>query len=278
MAGMVCAGVEGADIANFYVQDGVKLFNDSKIPWYQVPPRYDRKPFVEKFKEIITNHSEKHDRNITLNDLSGNVLFMATAYNLSSYRTHFVKSDAAGDQDLLLKDVVNWSGLSAAYYFGKVDAPAYKWILTNADAPPREISELGAVFQDGGQATENCTLGYVLTEILARGWANSDQVLVISLGTGNKTLFEEYKDAKQASEVTQAVKYIAGQARKEATPVQIMAARYVAKLNPNITIFRLDYEMDKDYQLDDIDNVAVYKQGAEKILHGSEFKNLVQAL
>ena len=133
-----------------------------------------------------------------------------------------------------------------------------------------------AVFQDGGQGTQNCTLDYALTEILAKNWGqNNAQVLVISLGTGSKTKTTSYKDAVNISDLGQAMKYLVGQARDESTTIQEMAARYVQYKRANIKLYRLDYETAEDYALDDTKHMPVYTAGADAIINSSEFAQLM---
>lgn len=281
MAGMVCAGVDANDIRNFYTINGVSLFKNSKNPWFTrlLLPKYKRAPFVDQFADILKNSSALSNGEATLQALPDSVIFMATAYNLSSYRTHFIKSDDPIDKQCKLKDVIAWSGLSAAYYFGKFNEPNYVWQFVNADSPPKTSKRTGAVFQDGGQGTQNCTLGFALTEIMARGWDCNDKVIVISLGTGNKTKLESYDCASKTSDIGQAIKYLVGQARDEATPIQILAARYVESMKgSNIKIFRLDYEANQDYELDDTDHANYYEQNADSIVKSSEYADLMASL
>ena len=276
MAAMVCVGIVADRIKEFYETVGVALFTKAKTPFYEIVPKYNRDEFIQSFKEIL-KESEVNPE-ITLGELPKTVLFMATAYNLCSYRTHFIKSWEKEDLKWRLHDVVTWSGLSAAYYFGKVLAPDYKWTFTNCETPPVEAEKSGAVFQDGGQGTENCTLGYALTEILARGWDKDGEVVIISLGTGNRTDYQEYDEAKKTSEVKQTIRYLENEARPEAMPEQVLAAQYVQGLNRKVHVFRLDFETDKDYALDDVEHINVYKDGALRILRSKVFGDLIDGL
>ncbi|MGB8409532.1 MAG: patatin-like phospholipase family protein [Gallionella sp.] len=275
MAAMVCAGVDAKDIQQFYEVDGVDLFQNGKNPWFTrlIKAKYKRPLFVDKFEQILAESSVLAKASTTLGDLPSRLVFMATAYNLSSYRTHFIKSDDKDDKVRFLKDVIAWSGLSAAYFFGKINVPNYSWVFSDSGTPAKTGEREGAIFQDGGQGSQNCTLGFALTEILARGWDN-EKVIIISLGTGTKTSVENYKDASKTSEIGQAIKYLLNQARKESAPVQILAARYIELSRPNIKTFRLDYESDKDYSLDDCKSMDYYKEQARNIIRSNVFDNL----
>lgn len=286
MAAMICAGVSTKDTAAYYIDEGSILFKKAKRAFYAVwEPKYDREEFVNAFKDILAKNSISKNPNVTLKDMKNRgVLFMATAFNLCSMRTHFIKSDK--DETLLLSDVVTWSGLSAAWYFGNISVPSYKWDYINADAPPiTENNVEGAVFQDGGQGTQNCTLAYALTEIFSNNWHNeAEKVILISLGTGNKTAKLPYYETSKLSMLDQVKKFIT-EARTESLPVQSMAAKYISENKKNnITVYRLDYEfksssgLDKDYDLDDIDNISIYKKGAENIINGAIFKQLCDDL
>jgi len=279
MAGFVAAGVDAANISKFYSVDGVELFNNSKNPIYTrfLKPKLQRQPFLDKLDQILQNYSSYQDANVTLGHLPNSLMLMTTAYNLASHRTHFIKSYDPHDQTIRLNDAIAWSALSAAYYFGKINVPGYTWTRMDSDTPPNTWHENGASFQDGGQGTQNCTLDFVLTEILSRDWDN-DEVIIISLGTGSRTKFTPYPKAEKTSDIGQAIKFIANQARDESTTVQEMAARYVHKQRPNIQLFRLDYEAAEDYDLDDTDHVNVYKAGAENIIKSQDFANLLAAI
>ncbi|MDT4331196.1 patatin-like phospholipase family protein [Methylomonas sp. MS20] len=279
MAGFVAAGVDAANIDKFYSIDGVDLFNNSKNPIYTrfLKPKFQRQPFINKLNAILQSFSASQNANVTLGQLPNTLRLMTTAYNLSSHRTHFIKSYDPHDQSIQLADAIAWSALSAAYYFGKINVPNYTWTRLDNSTPPNSYPEAGASFQDGGQGTQNCTLDFVLAEILAQGWEHDD-VVIISLGTGSKTKFTPYSQSKDISDIGQAIKFIANQARDESTTVQEMAARYICKKLPNIQLFRLDYESPEDYDLDDTDHVDVYKKGAQQIIASSEYGNLVGLL
>lgn len=279
MAGFVAAGVDAGNISRFYSVDGVDLFKHSKNPVYTrlFRPKFKRQPFLDKLNEILKNFSAHRKADIALGELPDSVRLMTTAYNLSSHRTHFIKSYDPNDGQIQLRDAIAWSALSAAYYFGKINAPAYAWSYKNNNSPPQTFAETGAVFQDGGQGTQNCTLDFVLTEILGRNWDNDD-VVIISLGTGNHAKFDPYGNAEKISDFGQAAKYLANQARDESTTVQELAARYVGRQRPNIKLFRLDYETAKDYGLDDTDHVDIYKKGADDIINSSVFAELLASI
>ena len=288
IAGFVVAGVPADKIKEFYLKDGVDLFNNSQNPMYTrlYQPKFKREPFLDKLDEVLGQHGAARNASINLGDLPKSpesIKFMATAYNLCSHRTHFVKSDDSHDGGFTLRRVISWSALSAAYYFGKIKAPDYVWTLvdnaTRSDCETKD-EKVGAVFQDGGQGTQNCTLDFVLTEILANNWAaNGDEVVIISLGTGGCTKFERYDDAKNIIDLGQTIKFLLNQAREESTVVQKLAACYVAKYrSKNIKLFRLDYETTKDYSLDDTEHVAVYEKGASDIIRSATFDTLVSLL
>ncbi len=287
MAAMVSAGVATDKIKQFYTVDGVDLFNNSANPFYTrvFKPKFDREPFIKKFNQIMATATPYKKPDVTIGDIPNSILFMATAYNLCSYKTEFVKSDDPNCFGLKLSDVITWSALSAAFYFGKVDAPDYQWIFRDSDTPPGKKNipprlplKTGAVFQDGGQGTQNCTLAFALTEIFSRGWDRDNEIIIISLGTGSKTKYEAYESMVKTWNSTQAIKYLANQARAEATPIQIMAAEYIAKWNAKINLYRLDYEAKDEYSLDDTSHVAEDKHGAADIISSPVFNNMVSAI
>jgi hypothetical protein len=279
IAGMVAAGVPAAKICDYYQSIGPKVFAQSKHPFLtldgMVGPLYDRKPFIATFSSVLGSDSIARSPTLTLGGLP--VKFMAATYNLCSQRTHFIKSYDPTDAGRSLVDVISWSGLSAAHYFGAIHVEDYDWEFLSADPDAEYVTQHGAVFQDGGQGTQNCTLGFCLTEIMAKTIsAVGDEVHIISLGCGNTTPKLAYESMTRADTLDQTWKYLKNEARPEATPVQIMAARYVAAHNPLIKVFRLDYEAAADHALDDIApaSIATYVAGARKILDSETYKLL----
>jgi patatin-like phospholipase/acyl hydrolase len=294
IAGLLSAGVSTEYIKNFYLKDGSFLFKSSKNKIFQIfKSKYDRNYFIEAFEKILSNESIKKNENIRLSDLffdpsnidkpiTDKPIFMATAFNLCSNRTHFIKSNSGTDKNLRLSDVVTWSGLSAAKYFGYVATRDFSWSFTTADSVcsstnlNQSKNESYAVFQDGGQGTQNCTLGYVLLEIISRNWHNENEVIVISLGTGNLTPRLSFEKA-QKSKLGQIVSYFS-QAREESLPLQVGAALHISTAIPNIKVFRLNYEMSKQYDLDDIEHTEEYKNGAKSIIDSPVFAALINVL
>jgi uncharacterized protein len=281
MAGLVSAGVGAAHIRKFYEVDGIDLFDNGKNSIFTrlLQPKFKRQPFIDKLNEILSGFSAHRKAELSLGELPGSLMLMTTAYNLCSHRTHFIKSTDPHDQGLALRDVIAWSALSAAYYFGKINVPGYTWKLYDNQTPSVAKPVTGAVFQDGGQGTQNCTLDFVLTEILSRDWGSDDgKIVIISLGTGGRTQFEPFDSAKNISDVGQALKFVANQARAESTTVQKLAASYVAAKRPNIKVYRLDYETLEDYSLDDTAHARVYAEGAKGIIAGTPFQDLLKDL
>ena len=281
ISGLVAAGVPAREIYFFYRKDGIHLFNKSKNFFLTrfFKPKFRRKDFTNVLNRILEQHSAAKSRYTTLGELPRKTMLMTTAYNLCSRRTHFIKSSDPADNDILLSDAIAWSALSAAYYFGKISAPHYAWMLKNNDTPPVTLKRKGAVFQDGGQGTQNCTLNFVLNEILAQNWGSDDEeIIIISLGTGNKTRSMPYEDANSMSDVGQTVRFLLNQARDESTTIQEMAGWYVQQKRPNIKVFRLDYETKDNYDLDDTKHFLEYQKGGMKIVASPVYKQLKNLL
>ena len=109
IGGALAAGVEAEKIKQMYVSDGTKLFKKRiPFPWNLLRVKYARKPFLKMLEAIIGD--------VKMSQL--NTRYMATAFNLCSRRTHFIKSWDENDAQFTLSDVISWSALSAAYYFG----------------------------------------------------------------------------------------------------------------------------------------------------------------
>ncbi len=281
ISGLVAAGVPAREIYFFYRKDGLRLFQKSKNLFLTrlFRPKFRRRDFMVVLHRILDQYSAEKSRYITLGDLPRKTMLMTTAYNLCSRRTHFIKSSDPADHDIHLCEAIAWSALSAAYYFGKISAPRYEWLLKNNDTPPVTLKRKGAVFQDGGQGTQNCTLSFVLNEILAQNWGNDDEeVIIISLGTGNKTRSMPYEKADEMSDVGQTMRFFLNQARDESTTIQEMAGWYVQQKRPNIKVFRLDYETKENYALDDTKHFLEYQKGGMKIVASPVYKQLKQTI
>ena len=180
---------------------------------------------------------------------------MATTFNLCSQRTHFIKSWSSHDSQRSIIDVISWSALSALYYFDKINAPDYEWVNDLPNGSVRQ--ETGAVFQDGGQGMNNCTLGFDLVECLAK---DARDVFILSLGTGDPDLSESYKKTSRARVVRQAINFIS-QARNESRPNQVRAANYVSASRKDYDICRLNGLLTKKQDgLDKVKYIYKYKE------------------
>lgn len=253
LGGALAAGVDAEKIKDIYINEGPKLFK-SKYLLHLTTPQYERDKFKKRFKQEIND--------ITLKEL--NTKYMATAFNLCSNRTHFIKSWNKNDLSKKLLDVISWSGLSAAHYFGKIDVPDYKWTLEKEDSSSEE--KTGAVFQDGGQGIYNCTLSYVITECIAQGWLK-DEVLILSLGSGCVDFSKDYKKMKKIG-ILDEVRYYTEQARIESTISQVLAIKYLAEKHKNIKIHRLEKIIPKNQNgLDKIKYIDVYEKIGKSLIN-----------
>ncbi|HOD13642.1 MAG TPA: patatin-like phospholipase family protein [Spirochaetota bacterium] len=227
LGGALAAGIPAARVRDLYLAEGPALFNPRFFlnPKRWTEGKYDRGKFRERFGTVIG------DVNI------GEVLtrYVATTFNLSSGRTHFVNSVDPKDAGYRLLDVISWSALSAANYFGKINAPEFAWDHYAPDGTV-DATRTGATFQDGGQGINNCTLNNDMSEVLAR---DHDDVLILSLGCGSSDLYVPYEKTSKKGFVAQVFAYFS-QARNESTINQVLAAKYVEKHRPGIRTFRLD--------------------------------------
>ena len=254
IGGTLAAGVEAEKIKEMYVSDGPELFKPRCLNWFRV--KYDREPFVNMLKEIVGDKkmSELKTR------------YMAAAFNLCSGRTHFIKTWDDTDAELLLRDVIKWSALSAARYFGKVCAPEYQWNFYKIDGTPEKEARTGAVFQDGGQGVNNCTLGFNLIECMANSW-DQKGVFILSLGCGSQSYSVKYNKAKKKGFVGQIIDYLFTQARREATKSQILEAKHIQKNRKNFTCIRLDTVLDKKQdKLDAVKYAEKFKEMGEDLV------------
>lgn len=256
ITGMVTAGVPARDIAGFYTGDGVRLFQSEGRNWFfPLGPKYKRDKFQDTLFSVLDGTHPRRGE-VRLSDLDkqpgGAPLLIIPAYDLRSKRTHFLRSRGFKDKplasayDMQLVDAISCSALNAALYFGKVTAPDQHWEYVQADGSRQMMT--GAVYNDGGQGTQNNTLGLALLEAMSRGWgmANDEQVVVISLGCGDDFTPQSYARAARISGTAQLTKFLfMGQARQEAALLQWRAGRQLAAYNANYKVFRFNFVPDK---------------------------------
>jgi hypothetical protein len=179
---------------------------------------------------------------------------------------------------IMVSDLITWSGLSAAYYFGSVPAPNLEW--NHYDPSLNSYPERGAVFQDGGQGTQNNTLGLCLLERVVRNW-DRDPTVIISMGTGGETgifSFEKAKSLKHWQQVMDFSTFGTSQARREAWQLQVLGAMTEDALRKNVSFYRFNYE--NSATLDDASekSIATCKEAARKMIADQKFPVLVKQL
>ncbi|TGJ99183.1 patatin [Leptospira semungkisensis] len=261
IGGAVAAGVPIQTIADLYIKKGASLFT-SRTKWNPgnwLRPKYDRTPFISELNSTRTSDGKLLGE-LKMKDLKTS--FMATAFNLCSQRTHFLKSWDKADKNRPVAEVITWSALSAAYYFGKINVPDFKW--TNYSPDGSEKTETGAVFQDGGQGINNNTIHYIHTEILANDWEAKGS-LIISLGTGNVSPYVTYAEASKTDFIEQIAKY-PFQARNESTMAQVLEARYISQMNRAMKFHRFDTLIQQEEnQLDKVELIDRFVEYGRKM-------------
>lgn len=280
ISGLLTAGVPAKKISEFYLDerrltqpdgnynDGVQLFRSSKKPFRffgLVRNVYDREPFERTLDGILECHSTRRDKDITLGDLStddGKTPVLAIpAFELRAKCSVIFNNRMADpsvsnpDAQVKLRDVIRWSGLSAAFYFGHISDPDFKLRYLAPDMKRESLdqpigsgaNEKGAVFQDGGQGTQNNTLALVGNEIDIRDW-NRDEIVLISLGTGNETGLRRFRSMDgiwRSGEIVDYSFFGRNQARNEAWQLQVRGAERRSQYARNFHFYRFNYEGDK---------------------------------
>lgn len=260
IGGVLATGAtEARTILDMYINDGPRLFSP-RVPVAPilgqlfVGSKYDREPFVEQV-EKFTNSAKMRDVK---------TMFMATTMNLCSGRTHYVYSTDPAEMEYSVCRVISWSALSAAAYFGKINEPDFLWDDFLPDGTVIENVK-GAVFQDGGQGVNNCTLGAATIEAIAQKWFDQD-VIILSLGCGDFHQSVPYSVASKTGLAGQVLDYLS-EARNEAALVQYVGARYLGiHRSNNFNFVRINCRLSKEADmLDGLKWIDTYKDLGEQL-------------
>jgi patatin-like phospholipase/acyl hydrolase len=257
IVGGLAGGMTAEQIFDFYTGRVVDGFRNRQKHWYN-PVSWPKPVFSYKYFRSLLDEALG---NQLLGDVK--VPVTMTSFGLRKEETHFIKSWDKYDAKHKLADVVSWSALSAAHYFGKIDAPNYLW--DERDVEGKVIERSGECFQDGGQGTNNCTVMYSMVELLAGHFGYDDEIVIVSLGCGHHSKTKPYNTVSKTNSLKQALSF-PFQARGESTPLQVGAARYVASRNPNITFIRLDAELPEEaLKFGEFKYVDLYYEAAKKL-------------
>lgn len=233
IGGVLSSGVPGSIIRKLYYETVPGLFTPRNrfLPknWF-IAEKYDRDPFINLLKRETHWMKLKNAR----------TLFLTTAFNLCSGRTHFIHSDDTSENTYSMTDVISWSALSAALYFGKICVGDFKWQYHKPDG--QIVNKVGAVFQDGGQGTQNSPVTAAIIEMVSR-WKNED-IDILSIGCGDQDDLITYDKAKKTGVIKQVQSYF-GQARSESGIVQHLGAEVLDKNWKNFSFRRLNCAINK---------------------------------
>lgn len=222
---MIAKQESATKVARLYRTRGPGLFDRARSRnWWVTRPwegKYKRTVFLEEFARWLGGTK--------MGELP--TLFMATSVSLVDGRTHYFKSDDSSkrgrkgppDSKLYVLNAVARSGLSAPYYFEPVDDP-----------------QGGHVWVDGGTGTQNCPLEECIIESVRRGWAQKEQVKILSLGTGYSSSNRSYKKAA-GRQSWKAVQDYLTLARRRSIPNQML--RWVegwSKALSRVSVKRVD--------------------------------------
>lgn len=235
IGGVLAAGCKGSTVRKLYCETVPKLFTPrnrfNPFTWSK-PEKYDRDPFMEEIG--------KYSNYCSLQDVK--TLFLTTAFNLCSGRTHFIHSDDRTENFYALNHVISWSALSAALYFGKIQAKSFAW---KSYKPGGEVvSKTGAVFQDGGQGTQNSPVVVAMIEAIGR-WKD-ESIEIVSLGCGDQDMTVDYNKAAKSGIIKQVTGFF-GQARGESSKMQYLGAALLDKYWANLEFRRLNVAIPAKY-------------------------------
>ncbi|MBN1696699.1 MAG: patatin-like phospholipase family protein [Spirochaetales bacterium] len=292
IGGALACGVPAQTIKELYITHGAHLFR-KRLPFNPVGifgPIYSRDHIRDQLDKTETD-TGKTLGSLSLKDVKTKLIL--TSFNLCSGRTHFIKSWNTDQNHYPLADVIGWSALSAACYFGKIDVDDYQWNYHDPDLTKHP--QKGACFQDGGQGINNTTIFQITTEICAlgeklkltnhelehcayggSGGENPYTIIIISLGTGMVKNFIPFHKAKKISHYQQMLLF-GHQAREESTRSQVLGASYTGSVNKKIRFYRFDCAIrKKENKLDGKKYIGEYKKYGEGL--NKDIEHTIKAL
>ena len=251
IAGMLAAGVPANILYDLYTKQGCKLFKKNGFWSSILGPKYDRSDILKTLYKM----TRIYGRGLNLGDVRTN--FISTTFNGVTGRTHFQMSWDDYHRGLDLVQVIAWSSLSAVHYFGPICVPSYQYDVDyQVDIPYRTR---GAVFYDGGQGRNNCTLSECITTCVVRDYlGHGEDIHILSLGTGATRLLIPYNEATEKSKISELKDYISEE-RQEGVYDQLHKAYTLAGHLPNLHVYRLDCVLNsKEDSLDALDSIPAF--------------------
>lgn len=260
ITGAKAIGLTGEQIYTSYTTDVINWFKKDRKHWYNpvswFRPAFDRKDFYRGLERTIGSGLMK----------TVEVPCVSVTMGLCKGGSHFIKSWDSADGERKLIDTISWSALSAAWYFGGISVPDYKWSYRDVDTGETK-EKVGEVFQDGGQGVNNCTAMFDLIELVAKGW-EKEEVHIVSFGCGapeSKDAYKSLKEAERMSYLRETFQFI-GQAREESIPLQVGACEYVSASRKDIKFHRIDCTLPKAAQkFGDIEHKDLFIEKAKAL-------------
>ena len=279
IAGLVAAGVPAQAITEFYLRDGVELFQKSGVNHFPAFPICKYKFRRDLFRAALARalaQSPSGDPQISLRSLRPCPRLIIPAYDLVGRRTHFFTLPGDNENAKLI-DVISYSAFSAPLYFGKIPAPDVTWTELQADGSM--AGRKGSVFNDGGQGTQNSTM---IETVLHALRYDDCQIVLISLGCGNNYAAADYEAASRESDFGQLKDYLLGnEARNEATLMQWLELRKLAAARRDFHIFRFDWntagESTDAFSINSA-QLELYQRKAREIISRQDFRWLMGRL
>lgn len=259
ICGMLAAGVPASVLRDLYVNEGKILFKKNGFFKSLFGSKYDRSDLLKKLYEMTRIYGVGPKMGDTRTN------FISTTFNGVTGRTHFQMSWDNYHRELDLVQVIAWSSLSAVHYFGAICVPDYQYDVDyQIDVPYRAK---GAVFYDGGQGRNNCTLGECITTCVVKDYLGHDEdVHILSLGTGAQKLLIPYNEATNKSKVTELKSYLTEE-RQEGVYDQLHKAYTLAGHLPNLHVYRLDSVLRaKEDSLDALDYIPAFVDYGTKLV------------
>jgi hypothetical protein len=220
-AGLFACGVPADVIFDVFSLHAHDVFKRNYLPW---KPKYEKKPIVNMAHDLIVRYNKSGD---DMQHTQTKLQINAVDVTYEDANVYFKSWKPSCQMPVSL--AMQYSFSAAAFFGASVD----------------EVNK--KVYVDGGEGNSNCTLTEARIEASKLGWMATDDIYIISVGTGfvpdNLPFPEAKKKADSLLSKVWEVKEFLGMARRQALHMQIYDCIELARTNPRFTFDHVDIEI-----------------------------------